>query len=151
MLSHCPCCCALSCAICLFSLGRLCVFVFFSHWEYCIFLWYHGREQFKCLCCMCLSLFLSVCISPSECICVWVTLWGSKVFMLHRASICLSCNKLHCLPLSDPPITLSHSLVWAARRVDRRWVRVNRWLQHLENIHGGGERRDSWAGQVKGK
>ncbi len=120
---------------------------------------------------VCLSLILyllSVCISPSVrmyvwiYVCVWVALWGREVFMLHRASICLSCNNLSAPLLATirppHPITLSHSLLSAARTVEGWWDGVNGWLQHLENINREGRQILGWLwgqdmdvqGQVKG-
>lgn len=159
MLSHCSCCSALSCTISLFSLGRLSyVSVFTSRTTACFYA-LMGAE--KCLCCVCLSLFCSVCLSlitsvcmsPSECMCAWVALWGRKVFMLHQASICLSCNNLFASLLATirPPMTLSHSLVRAAK--GSGWELIDDfciWRPSMKVESRGTARKDR-KGTLKGK
>lgn len=101
----------------------------------------------------CLSLIMSVCMSPSECMCAWVALWGRKVFMLHQASICLSCNNLFASLLATirPPMTLSHSLVRAAKGsgwelIDDFWI----WRPSMKGGSRGTARKDR-RGTLKGK
>lgn len=115
----------------------VCVCAFFPTLKLCFYVFTEESSMLY----LSVSMYMSVCISPSEFMCIWMVLWGTRAVMLNRASTCLFCINSSASLLAiirpvprPPPITLSHSSVWLVAKI---------WLQHLENIYGRGKCWDS--------